>query len=90
MQAKLDQEKQKESLLTGGKSNGAQTLEQASENIAKLRADALKPSTSEPSTSKEPGSEGVFLCPHLMVLACLSSDHQVSGNYALNVPKVDI
>ncbi|KAG0628704.1 hypothetical protein M758_1G046200 [Ceratodon purpureus] len=55
--AKLDQEKQKESMLTGGKSNGAQTLEQESEKMAKLRSDTLRSSTSEPSTSKEPGSE---------------------------------
>ena len=62
MQAKLDQEKQKESMLTGGKSNGAQTLEQESEKMAKLRSDTLRSSTSEPSTSKEPGSEGVYFC----------------------------
>lgn len=73
MQVKLDQEKQKEILLTGGRSNGSQTLEQESERIAKLRADALKPSTSEPSNSKEPESEGVFLSPRSTVHVYLIS-----------------
>lgn len=61
MQLKLDQEKQKESFLAGGKSSV-----QASENFAKLRADALKASTSEPSKSKEPGLEGVFWFPPII------------------------
>ena len=84
MQAKLDQEKQKESLLGWlGKSNGPQTLEQESENLAKLRSDTLRSSTSEPSSSKEPGSEGIFLCPYPVVHVCLTSFSVHSGNCAL-------
>jgi len=68
MQIKLEQEKQKESFLTGAKS-----FVQESENFAKLRADALKASTAEPSSTKEPASEGAFSVPFLMVHICLSS-----------------
>lgn len=62
LQVKLDLENLKESLLTGGKSEGAQTLKQQSENMLKLRSNVLKGSTAETSISKGPGT-GVVLVP---------------------------
>lgn len=56
---KLDLENLKESLLTGGKSEGAQTLKQQSENMLKLRSNVLKGSTAETSISKGPGTEAL-------------------------------
>lgn len=60
VQIKLDQEKQKESMLAGG----GQSLLQETETFSKLRADALKASTSESSKPKERASEGaIFYLP---------------------------
>lgn len=63
MQIKLDQEKQKESMLAGG----GKSLLQETETFSKLRADALKASTSEPSKPKEKASEGAtyLYSPHI-------------------------